>query len=161
MTPVTADENIIKLLRQRDISGLALLYDKYAPTLWGMILLNIKDISLAEMILKDTFNKVWNNFASFNDKKRSLFTWLSDMTINIISDCIQSKGISLSELVDSGAISPENRLSRALPLADKKLLHILYFQGRAVTDAAKMLNLSSDTVKKRLRGTILILKAMF
>ena len=76
MTPITADESIIELLRRQEMNGISLLYDKYSAALFGVILRVVNNREIAEEVLQDTFTKIWRNFDSYDGTKGRLFTWL-------------------------------------------------------------------------------------
>ena len=70
MTPITADESIIELLRRQEMNGISLLYDKYSAALFGAILRIVNNREIAEEVLQDTFTKIWRNFDSYRSEER-------------------------------------------------------------------------------------------
>lgn len=176
MTPITADENIIDLLRRQDTNGVALLYDKYSSALYGVIFRVVNNKEIAEEALQDTFTKVWRSFESYDDKKGRLFTWLINIARNTAIDATRRKGFNvqnqeIEKVVNTfdeqqnTSLNPETldlkKLAHTLPLEYKELIDIIYFQGYTQAEAAEALNIPLGTVKTRLRTAILKLKQMF
>ena len=59
-TPYTDDE-LIGMLKNKQINAISILYDRYAPAIYGAILREIDNIQIAEEILQQTFINVWDN----------------------------------------------------------------------------------------------------
>lgn len=55
------------------------IYDRYAASLYGLILKWIKEKETAEILLHDTFEKAWHNRNLFNAETEGLFCWLCRM----------------------------------------------------------------------------------
>ena len=175
-TPYTNDEHIIDLLRRREESGLALLYDKYSGALFGAILRVVHATEIAEEVLQDTFTKVWRNFESYDATKGRMFTWLINIARNTAIDATRLKGFnrqnqSLDNVVNtidtqqSTSINPETMDMRALTekLAPeyKSLIDLIYFQGYTQAEAAEALSIPLGTVKTRVRASMVRLKELF
>jgi DNA-directed RNA polymerase specialized sigma24 family protein len=56
-----SDEELIKMLRQKDISAISILYDKYASAIYGAIFRDVQDVTISEEILQKCFLHIWNN----------------------------------------------------------------------------------------------------
>ncbi len=66
---------IITRLKAKDPQVIAVLFDMYNKTLYGVILRIVKDTGLANQVMQDTFVKVWKNGESYDPAKGRLFTW--------------------------------------------------------------------------------------
>ncbi|MDX2249288.1 MAG: sigma-70 family RNA polymerase sigma factor [Bacteroidia bacterium] len=165
-----SDSQLIEALVNRQKPALALLYDRYASAIYGIILRVVKEQAVAEDALQDCFMKVWNKIESFDPEKGRLFTWISNIARNTAIDFTRSRtykkrgepqslekeninnpilqettyidGIGLQEIV--GRLKPEY----------KELVDLLYFRGYSHTEAAETLNLPLGTVKTRARTAI-------
>ena len=176
MTPITADDNIIELLRRQEMNGISLMYDKYSAALFGVILRVVNNREIAEEVLQDTFTKIWRNFDSYDGTKGRLFTWLINIARNSAIDATRRKGFNqknheLENVVNkideqhSTTLNPETldvrRLTQSLPPDYQNLIDLIYFQGYTQVEAAKELDIPLGTVKTRLRSAMVKLKDMF
>ena len=169
MTPITADESIIELLRRQEMNGISLLYDKYSAALFGVILRVVNNREIAEEVLQDTFTKIWRNFDSYDGTKGRLFTWLINIARNSAIDATRRKGFNqknqeLENVVNkideqhSTTLNPETLDVRRLT---QNLIDLIYFQGYTQVEAAEELSIPLGTVKTRLRSAMVKLKEMF
>ncbi len=176
MTPSTADDNIIELLRRQDMNGVSLMYDKYSSALFGVILRVVNNREIAEEVLQDTFTKIWRNFDSYDSSKGRLFTWLINIARNSAIDATRRKGFGqqnheienvVNKIDEQHAtmLNPETidirRLTQNLPPEHQTLIDFIYFQGYTQAEVAEHLDIPLGTVKTRLRAAIVKLKGMF
>lgn len=176
LSPRSADEQIIELLRLRETSGLSMLYDKYSGALFGTIVRVVHSQEIAEEVLQDTFTKVWRNFESYDTSKGRLFTWLINIARNSAIDATRHKDFNrqnqqLENVVNtidtqrSTAINPETidmrQLTDKLSVEYKELIDLIYFKGYTQSEAAEALNIPLGTVKTRVRTAITRLKEFF
>lgn len=176
MTPSTADDNIIELLRRQDMNGVSLMYDKYSSALFGVILRVVNNREIAEEVLQDTFTKIWRNFHTYDGSKGRLFTWLINIARNSAIDATRRKGFSqknheIENVVNkideqhATTLNPETidirRLTQNLPPEHQTLIDLIYFQGYTQAEVAEHLDIPLGTVKTRLRAAIVKLKGMF
>lgn len=175
-TPLSAEEQIILLLRQRDTAGVSLLYDKYSSALFGVILRIVGKQEVAEEVLQDVFTKVWRNFDSYDVVKGRLFTWLINIARNSAIDATRAKGFNIKNYELENVVNTIDAQNNTTPniegldlkhLTEKLnpdyriLIDLLYFQGFTQAEAAENLKIPLGTVKTRIRAAILQLKEMF
>ena len=91
------ETQIEKLLKQRDVAAFGWVYDKYAPTLYGVILSLTTDSILADEILRKSFIKVWRTIDSFNSVNGGLFTWMLGVTLRECTDELSLSNKALLE----------------------------------------------------------------
>jgi RNA polymerase sigma factor (sigma-70 family) len=65
---------------------MALLYDRYADTLFGLVSRIVGDDQIAEDVLQRTMLKIWNSIDGFDAAKASFFTWMSVIARNTALD---------------------------------------------------------------------------
>ncbi|MBC7826146.1 MAG: hypothetical protein H7122_00260 [Chitinophagaceae bacterium] len=76
-----SDTNIQALLKGNNIAAFEVLYDKYGPSVYGLILKLTPDSYTACRILEESFVKMWLERDSYSASKSSLFTWMLGITI--------------------------------------------------------------------------------
>ncbi len=176
MTPSTSDDNIIELVRQQDMNGISLMYDKYSSALFGVILKVVNNKQIAEEVLQDTFTKIWRNFDKYDDSKGRLFTWLINIARNSAIDATRRKGfgqqnyeienvVSTIDEQHKTTINPDTidirRLINSLPAEYHNLIELIYFKGYTQAEVAELLDIPLGTVKTRLRTAMIRLKSLF
>src|SRR4051812_14493882 len=96
------------LLKQRDETAFAYLYDNYAGALNGVISRMVDDEQTAEDILQEAFVKIWNNFSQYDNTKGRLFTWMVNLTRNLTIDMLRSKGYKKQQKISGDENSVSN-----------------------------------------------------
>ena len=160
--------NIIQLLEQRNQKGLSLLYDRYGPTLFGIIVRITGNKGLAEEILQQTFLSIWNNFGSYNSERGSLYTWMATVARNKALDEVRLKRHKFGQDIEqlntqhlSNEVTTMNTdkmdtsiLMSILTEKNREVLDMVYLKGYSQADTAKALDIPLGTVKSRIRLAI-------
>ncbi len=68
-------------LTGRSWKNFCILYDLYAPALFGIICSRVPQHSMAEDILTRTFIRIKKSAATYEEGKTSLFTWMAAIAI--------------------------------------------------------------------------------
>ena len=168
---------MIKALKARDEKALAILYDRYAGALYGIILKIVKEKELAEDVLQEAFLKMWHNFQDYDEKKGRLFTWILNVARNLAIDKTRSKSFKKSfmevssdqrevfQATEMSTQQPEyigmRDLVNHLRDEEKILVELIYFQGYTRTEVADELGIPLGTVKTRIRAAIIKLRKFF
>ncbi len=168
------EEHIVRLLRANDKEAISLIYDHYAPALYGVVLRMVGDEETAQDVLQESLVKCWKNATSYNPSKAKLFTWLLNITRNTAIDKIRSRKSRLEKIQnvtahvsDNGyqAIRPDtmdvkDQVSKMEPKL-REVLDALFFRGMTQQEASKELNIPLGTVKTRLRNALKKLKTVY
>ncbi len=169
------DRQIITFIKNRNEKGLSILYDIYAPVLNGIIISIVKSEVIAEEILQETFLKIWNNIGSYDEKKSSLFTWISRIARNTAIDHYRLSSFDIQrklQPIDDNdvykrSILLENTdkidvtlILNHLELKYKVVLYTVYIEGYTQKEAAIKLKLPLGTVKTRIRIAIKKIREM-
>jgi DNA-directed RNA polymerase specialized sigma24 family protein len=136
---------------ERDVKTFALVYDKYAPSLLGIINKIVADTECAEEILRDTFVQIWNDIAQFDSGKSSFFTWLLNK-----ARCKAFEQTHLHKQQFAPA-SPEknNEPDHKMLLQQRKsALDMIYLAGLSYEQTASLLKMSIEDLKKIVRQEI-------
>jgi RNA polymerase sigma factor (sigma-70 family) len=170
------EEEMIKLLKERNILGMELLYDHYAALLFGYIWENIQNEVKSEKILKETFYKISQNIIQYDSHNDRLVSWM----INICRSLILEKGLSKNissqnknqdkERNVSGNISGESynpgiigkdEIIKKLEPEYYKIIDLLFMKGMNQPDVAANLNIPLGTVKTRSHAAVQKLRSIF
>lgn len=170
---LTIDQDeLIRLLRNRERKGFDILYDTYSGALLGVIMQMVTPRETAEDVLQEAFVKIWKYVDSFDPAKASLYTWMLNITRNTALDMIKSKGYrkaaqnqSLDNVVYNNharepapvtsASSPDLRDVLGMLDPDKKaLISQAYFEGYTQAEIAENMGIPLGTVKTRMRNAL-------
>lgn len=129
----------------------------------------------AEDLTQQTFLKVWRSLGSFQNKSK-FSTWLYRIAHNTYIDC-QRKNKQTQAYPDHwwqectdkspgpSATAAEQQMAESLYQAVEKLdngkkhvVHLHYYQGLSLRETARVLDISTSTVKYRLREVIKTLR---
>lgn len=172
----TQDELIV-LIRERDQKAFSYLYDNYARALFGIISNIVKDQEESEDVLQNTFLKIWNNFASYDEQKGRLYTWMLNIARNLAIDSTRSKHEKIKNKIQEASDSvyhknnlfSENNSHDSIGLKNildnlkddqKQIIDMAYYEGYTQEEIAKKLNLPLGTVKTKVRQAILMLRSL-
>ena len=84
------EKHIVSLLAEKEDKAIALLYEHYGDTLYGVAYKVVKDEDLAQDILQESFVKIWKKADSYDATKAKLFTWLFRIARNTAIDKLRS-----------------------------------------------------------------------
>lgn len=169
------EEKIIPLLHAQSNEAVGLLYDNYAPALFGVILRVVRSRELAEQVLQDTFVKAWRFGSQYDRAKGRLFTWLLNIARNTAIDATRTGHFkhyaktddiqSLAHRESGDSLNPEHiGLRQLVGQLDEKyrvLIEKIYFEGYTQQEVEEELGIPLGTVKTRLRYAIQALRSKF
>lgn len=170
----TQDELIV-LIRERNQKAFSYLYDNYSQALFGVINNIIKDQEESEDVLQNTFLKIWNNFAGYDEQKGRLYTWMLNIARNLAIDSTRSRHEKIKNKIQEANDSvyhknnlyAENNSHDAIGLKgildnlkddQKQIIDLAYYEGYTQEEISKKLNLPLGTVKTKVRQAILVLR---
>ncbi|MDC6384374.1 sigma-70 family RNA polymerase sigma factor [Flagellimonas taeanensis] len=159
------EKHIVSLLAEKDDRAIALLYENYGDTLYGVAHKVVKDDDLAQDVLQESFIKIWKKADSYDASKAKLFTWLFRITRNTAIDKLRSVNnkaskevqIDVSDVYNLGVsgISPEHLdIQENLDKIEPKyriVLEALFFEGMTQQEASEELDIPLGTIKSRLK----------
>jgi RNA polymerase sigma factor (sigma-70 family) len=173
-----SEDELVMALRNKEKAGAEALYDMYSSSLYGIIFRIVQHEEIAEDLLQDTFVRIWNSFASYDESKGRLFTWMVNIARNISIDKTRSKDFRNSsktediennvlslEMQSGNTLNPETmglkELVAKLKPEQKIILDMVYFRGFTHAEVSEELEIPLGTVKTRLRNGIISLRKVF
>jgi RNA polymerase sigma-70 factor (ECF subfamily) len=172
------DRELVRRLKTRDQSAMGELYDRYGRLAFSVIIRIVRNESVAEDLVQETFLRVWNRSASFDEAKGALGAWVLAVARNRAIDYIRSiegresrNTLELDKVERPGlcAVIDESFLqvdrARLLKTAFEKLppnhrmvLELAYFEGMSQTEMAEHLKQPLGTVKTWVRTALRALR---
>lgn len=171
------ERDLSRRLREKDKGAIGLLYDEYAPALYGIVLRIVHSEAVAQDVVQETFIKAWKKGGDFDSRKGTLFTWLLNIARNGAID--KTRSAAFRQQKNGTQLTPElanhHRLSTVTEtdqiglrgfvnqLEDKykEVIELAYFKGFTQQEIAEQLCLPLGTVKSRARIALRELRKIF
>ena len=137
---------------------------EYQLPLKRLCFMYLRDMSLAEDAVQETFLKVYKSLRQFRDDC-SMKTWIMKIGVNTCRDMLRSawlrhrnRSVNPDDLQlaaeESGKDEEAEELGRAilgLPVRYKDVILLYYYQDMNLTEVAEALHTSVSTVSRRLK----------
>ena len=143
-----------------------------------MVINNItNDREESEDVLQNVFVKIWNNFASYDELKGRLYTWMLNIARNMAIDSTRSKHEKIKNKIQETSDSvyhknnlyTENSSHENIGLQNiinnlkddqQQIIDLAYFQGYTQEEISQKLNMPLGTVKTKVRQAIITLREL-
>jgi RNA polymerase sigma-70 factor (ECF subfamily) len=164
------------LLRKEPIAADE-LYARYAPRIYGLGLVLLKNRADAEDLVQDTFLKVWRTGSAFDPRRGSLDIWVLLTARSLAIDLLRRRTLETRKLSAQPSVSnvseepgPEwlaeqrdliQRVGNAmdkLPPRQRSTVALAYLGQRSSAEVAELQGIPSGTVKSRIRAGIATLR---
>jgi RNA polymerase sigma-70 factor, ECF subfamily len=172
------DSELARRLKSREPQAMSDLYDRYGRLAYSLIYRVVRDAATAEDLVQETFLRVWNRVASFDQEKGALGPWVLAVARNRAIDYVRSVdgrmtagSLELDRIenparfsaLDDSALSLDR--ARKLKGAFEKLtpnqrtvIELAYFEGMSQTEMAARLKQPLGTVKTWVRSALKTLR---
>lgn len=173
------DEELIRLVENRNESAFSELMSRYTPRIWRVIITNSRQRLDAEEILTDTWVAVWDNISTLK-KLKSFGPWLQKIAYNAcnryytsaksLRSEIPHTDAELTEQIDQEAAprfreyelrADAREAVQQLPQRIRSVAVLYYLESWSMKEIAEELDLPIGTVKTKLRETRLLLRKEF
>jgi RNA polymerase sigma-70 factor (ECF subfamily) len=171
------DVDLAERLRRRDPQALAELYDRYGRTAYSLILRVVRDATIAEDLVQETFLRVWNRVQGFDAARGALGPWLLAVARNRAIDYLRSVAgrervaVEFEETdhpalycnmeQDILAADKTRRVKAAmekLPPNQRTVVELAYFEGLTQSEMAERIGQPLGTVKTWIRTALISLR---
>ena len=179
LADVEVDREIARRLKNREQEALGSLYDRYGRLAYSLILRVVKNSAVAEDLVQETFLRVWNRVAAFDEEKGALGPWVLTVARNRAIDYLRSVDgrMAKSTYELSGNEQPSmfgdlekdmlnSDRARILRTAFQKLnenqktvLELAYFEGLSQTEMAEKIQQPLGTIKTWVRSGLQALRS--
>jgi len=176
-TPREADARLMAALLRQESAAADALYARYAPRIYGLGLVLLKDRADAEDLVQDTFLKVWRTGSAFDPRRGSLDGWILLIARSLAIDLLRRRTLetrrllSLSSVTDvTVELGPEWHTEQRdliehvlksmhrLPPRQRSAVALAYLGERSSAQVAKSQGIPLGTVKNRIRAGIATLR---
>src|SRR5580698_7515573 len=170
--------NLVRRLRLHEPEAMADLYDLYGRLLYVLIVRIVRNPSVAEDLVQESFLRAWNRAAQLSDEYTTVGPWLVMIARHCALDYLKSSQAHLSAQVsiedaDFPAITIDNDILasdrarmlegafRNLSENQKRVIQLSFYEGLSQSAIAERLHQPLGTVKgwarsalSRLRGKL-------
>ncbi len=181
-----ANNELMEAIRDYgDIVAFRDLYDKYSSAVLGLSFRIVRNRTLAEDIVQETFWRIWHNSAQFDGSKGRFTSWMFGIARNLSIDAIRrNKRVTLQPVFeeqtsdgDDNSVLTEDEdvadmawaevrhkeirsMIKLLPPEQFDVIVWIYFQGKTRREIAKEQDIPFGTVNTRARLALKKLQAM-
>lgn len=147
------------------------IYTDYHGKVMSYIRARIRSEADAEDLCSDVFEKIYRKYDEYDREKAALGTWIFTITRNTLIDHFRrtrpteelDENLSDDTEIDTGLIRTETLSElaaalRELPQQQRDIIILRYYDGKPLTEIAKMMNLSYGAVKLRHQSAVASLR---
>jgi RNA polymerase sigma-70 factor (ECF subfamily) len=173
-----ADEEALARMARGDHAGLEDLYDRHARLIYSLALRILRDQADAEDIVQEVFSQSWRQASRYSRTRGTVVAWLLTMTRSRAIDRLRGRRTEPASAADdlTGIDRPDPAVLQddqlfgagraaevrgaldALPLLQRIVIDLAFFEGLTHVEIAKRLELPLGTVKTRIRQGLLSLR---
>ena len=171
-------DTIIAQVAAGDQAAFATLYDRLAPTVFGVIRRVLRDPAQSEEVTQEAFLEIWRQAARFDPAKGSVPTWAVMIARRRAVDRVRSEQAhrDRQERVATGerdlADTPEDTAMElaerqrarvamaALSDLQREALELAFYEGLTHVQIADRLDIALGTVKTRIRDGLIRLRTV-
>ena len=169
---------LLERLRGRDPDAMGVLYDRYSRITYSLIYRVVRNQSVAEDLVQETFIRVWNRIQGFDHQKGALGPWILTVARNRSIDYVRSVDGRMSanslevekmenpavfsnlegELMNMDRVRSLKAAFERLDANQRLVLELAYFEGMSQTEMASKLQKPLGTVKTWVRQALKALR---
>lgn len=157
-----SEQTMAELLDEGSLKAFNILYNKYAPVLFGAIIRITGEQTVAENILQQTFIELWNNKQTYTPLKERIFIWMFKTTRRLaVEDLRRQSGSNQNHGINNLVYSKEtedyltgkNKIV-CIENETKQALRLICFKAFTIDSAACELNITASDLKTKLELAI-------
>jgi RNA polymerase sigma-70 factor, ECF subfamily len=174
-----SDLQVVVALQEGNNTALGIVYDRYGAAVYRLALRILTNPTEAEDLTQEVFLAFWRGVDKYDPQRGALLVFLLTITRSRALNRLQQQNsqqnlqlrfghhlpatpnqpgmesVALSELSDRMGIALQQ-----LPIAQKQVLEMAYYEGKSQSVIAQELNLPLGTIKTRSRQGLLKLRQL-
>lgn len=176
---VRVDQETVRRMVRHDPDALAELYDRHARAIYSLALHIVGEQGEAEDVVQEVFSQAWAQAPRYEARRGAVAAWLLTMTRSRAIDRVRARRSrpdaepaderQLRDLIDPAALQDLSLLTRdqisrlrsamaRLPVMQRVVIEMAYFEGLTQREIAERLDEPLGTVKTRVRLGLLKLR---
>lgn len=169
------DVELIREAARGEVGAITCVYDRFAGLLLAMAEKILGDRPMAEDLVHDVFLEVWRHAAAYDPSRGSVRTWMLVRLRSRALDRLRSAKTrrevgtpddapqAAAEPGEDPSLEPDRKAIRRalaeLPLEQREVLELAYFQGLTSSEIAERMGSPLGTVKSRTAAALAKLRA--
>lgn len=177
-TSITPDDHAIMVrLAQGDAPALAVLYDRYSPLVYAVLLRVLRNRAEADDLLIDVFHEMWQRAGRFDPTRSSVTSYLAMLARSRAVDRLRANRARPTVPLDPAFDSPQETMRNPLRLArqdeeanlvrqamtalsadQREAIECAFFDGLSHTEIADKLGKPLGSIKTHIRQGLIRLR---
>jgi RNA polymerase sigma-70 factor (ECF subfamily) len=156
------ESELVALLKQKDLRAFDILYDRFAPAIYTMVLQIVRNKEIANVSVQKVLTTIWCTVDQYEPAKGRLFTWMLQIARNTSIDEVGRS--NHQNTLQQVSLIGKDKLHHLEPNVDelglkkiiaslgeehKIVLQLCYYQGLTIERMAEILSISEATVSTR------------
>jgi len=117
-------DDVVLRAQTGDVDAFEILYTRHKKRVFSICLRMVRDFSLAEDLMQETFLQLYRNLASFRGAS-AFTTWLHRMTVNIVLMHLRKRVLPLVSIEEQIANQPDGPIARSFGTHDLSLAGVV------------------------------------
>lgn len=167
------DAALVRRVAEADRAAFELLYNRHAPRLLGFITRRVRESSVAQDVLQETFWQVWRTAARYDPTRAVVSSWLVLIAQSRATDALRRRSRASDSAVPDAADmgdTPHERAASAesldrakravaeLPADLRSVIESAFYEGMTHQQIADRTGIPLGTIKTRIRTAMRRLK---
>lgn len=172
-----SSEDLLLRVARGDEDAFSQLYDRVAPTVWGVARRVLRDSALAEDVTQEVLVEVWRKASRFDPQRGSALAWVTTLAHRRAVDRVRSEHATArrEQLVSDRSVpAPYDEVSEqvglqlerqqvrrcinALTALQRESVLLAFYRGYTYPEVATLLDVPLGTVKTRMRDGLIRLR---
>lgn len=172
-----SSEDLLLRVARGDENAFSQLYDRVAPTVWGVARRVLRDSALAEDVTQEVLVEVWRKASKFDPQRGSALAWVTTLAHRRAVDRVRSEHATArrEQLVSDRSVpAPYDEVSEQVGLRlerqqvrrcintltalQRESVLLAFYRGYTYPEVATLLDVPLGTVKTRMRDGLIRLR---
>ena len=158
----SSEQTMAELVDEGSLNAFDILYNKYAPALFGAIIRITSEQAVAGDILQQTFIELWNNKQTYTPFKERIFIWMFKKARKLAIENVRKRSglnqnTGIHNLVYSKEAEDYLTGKNKTACFDDKTRHalgLIYYKGYTIEGTACELNIAVKDLRAKLELVI-------
>lgn len=172
-----SSEDLLLRVARGDEDAFSQLYDRVAPTVWGVARRVLRDSALAEDVTQEVLVEVWRKASRFDPQRGSALAWVTTLAHRRAVDRVRSEHATArrEQLVSDRSVpAPYDEVSEQVGLQlerqqvrrcintltalQRESVLLAFYRGYTYPEVATLLDVPLGTIKTRMRDGLIRLR---
>lgn len=176
-SPTITDSDLLARVAEGDRRAFAVLYDRTAPRVLGLVTQVLRDPAQSEEVTQEVYLELWQNATRFDSSKGKALSWMLTVARRRAIDRVRASQSSRDRDMQVGIRdqpTPYDVVTETIDLRfahndvrdamtrisalQREVIELAYFENLTQSEISARLNVNLSTVKSRLRDGLIALR---